>query len=101
MLYLNKKLFQLGKTQSPFRSFCHTEAEKTLHVFDKCPVTKILWNQLLLFSGAGLDFPDLTTQAALFSFINELDSLNIPQNHILLIFELCLSIKGRRSFKFE
>ena len=49
MLYLNKTLFQFGKTQSPLCSSCHTEAETTLHVFHKCYVTKILWNQLLLF----------------------------------------------------
>ena len=35
-LYLNKKLLQFGKTQSPLRSFCHTEAETTLHFFHKC-----------------------------------------------------------------
>ena len=27
VLYLNKKLFQFGKTQSPLRSFYHAEAE--------------------------------------------------------------------------
>ena len=44
VLFLNKKLFQFGKTQSPLCSFCHTEAETTLHVFHKFSVTKILWN---------------------------------------------------------
>ena len=62
VLYLNKILFQLGKTQSPFISFGHTEAETTFHVFHKCSVTKILWNQLLLFFETDLD---LTPQAAL------------------------------------
>ena len=72
-------------------SFFHTEAELTLHVFHKCSVTKILWNQLLLFFETDLDFPDLTPQTALFGFINESDNnLNILQNHMLLIFELCV-----------
>ena len=89
MLCLNKKLFQFGKTQSLLRSFCHTKAEIKLHVFYKCSVTKILWNQLLLLFEADLDFPDLTPQAALFGFINESDNnLNILQNHILSIFKL-------------
>ena len=89
VLYLNKKFFQFGKTQSPLCSFCHTEAETKLHVFHKCSVTKILWNLLLLFFETDLDFPDLTPQAALFGFINESDNnLNILQNHILLIFKL-------------
>ena len=59
VLYLNKKLFQPGKTQSHLCSFCHTEAEITLHVFHKCSVTKILWNQLSSFFETDLDFPDL------------------------------------------
>ena len=89
LLYLNKKLFQFGKTQSPLSSFCHAEAETTFHVFHKCSVTKILWNQLLLLFETDLDFPNSTPQAALSSFINEADNnLNILQNHILLIFKL-------------
>ena len=88
-LYLNEKLFQFGKTQCLLCSFYHTEAETTLHVFHKCSVTKILWNQLSLFFETDLDFPNLTPQAALFGFINESDNnLNILQNHILLIFKL-------------
>ena len=74
VLYLNKNLFQFGKTQSSLCSFCHTEAETTLHIFHKCSATKILWNQLLLFFETDLDFPDLTSQAALFGFINESDN---------------------------
>ena len=89
VLYLNKKLFQFGKTQSPLCSFCHTEAETTLHIFHKCSATKILWKRLLLFFETDLDFPDLTPQAALFGLVNESDNnLNILQNHILLIFKL-------------
>ena len=45
--------------------------------------------QLSLFFETDLNFPDLTPQAVLFGFINESDnSLNILQNHILLIFKL-------------
>ena len=68
MLYLNKKLFQFVKTQSPLCSFCHAEVEASLHVFYKCSVTKILWNQPLLLFETKLDFPDLTPQASLFWF---------------------------------
>ena len=39
----------------------------------------------LLFFETDLDFPDLTPQAALFDFINELDNnVNIFQDHILI-----------------
>ena len=49
VLYLNETFFQSGKSQSPLCSFSHTEDETTLHVFHKCSVTKILWNQIFLF----------------------------------------------------
>ena len=89
VLYLNKKLFQFSKTQSPLCSFCHNETETTLHVCHICLVTKILWNQLLLFFETDLNFPDLTSQASFFGFINGLDNnLNIIQNHILLTFKI-------------
>ena len=89
VLYLNKKLFQYGKTQSPLCAFCHIEAEATLHAFHTCSVTKILWNQLLLFFETDLDFHDVTPQTAVFGFINELGiNLNILQNHVLLTFKL-------------
>ena len=89
VLYLKKKLFQIGNNQSPLCSFCHTETKTSIHVFHKCSVIKILWNQLLLFFETDLDFPDLTPQAALFGFINEADNnLNVLQNQILLIFKL-------------
>ena len=57
-LYLNKKFFQFGKTQSPLCSFYRTEAEKTLRVFHKCSVTTILWNRSWLswFNTAGFPF---------------------------------------------
>ena len=65
------------------------EAETALHIFHECSVTKILWNQLLLFLETDLDFPDLTPQTVLFGFINEPDNnLNVLQNHILLILKL-------------
>ena len=90
MCFICVKLFQFGKAQSLLCSFCHTEAETTLHIFHKCSVTKLLWNQLLFFE-IDLGFLDVTPQSALFGFINDSDNnLNILQNHRLLIFKLCI-----------
>ena len=87
LLYLNRNLFHLGKAQSSVCSFSHTEAETTFHVFHKYSVTKIIWNQLLIFFETDLDFPDLTPQAVLFGFINESDNnLNKLQNHVIKLF---------------
>ena len=102
MLYLNKKLFQFGKTQSSLCSFCDTEAETVLHVFHKCSVNKILWNQLLLFFETYLNIPYLTLLAALFGFINKSDNnLNILQNHILIFKLYIYQSREKRSFKFK
>ena len=56
VLYLNKKLFQFGKTQSPLCSFCHTEAETTLIFFINVQLLKFFGinfyyflNQILIF----------------------------------------------------
>ena len=46
VLYLNKKFFQFGKIRYPLCSFCHTKSQTTFHVFHKCLVSKIFWNQL-------------------------------------------------------
>ena len=58
VLYMNKKHIHFGKTQPPLCSLCHTEVETILHIFHKCSVTKILWNQLLVFFETDIDFPD-------------------------------------------
>ena len=89
VLCLKKKLFQFGKAQSPLCSFCHTNAETTPHVFHKCSVAKIFWNQLLFFFLKQTLTFLIEKQTALFGFIIESDNnLNILQNHILLIFKL-------------
>ena len=53
VLHLNKKLFQGDETQSSLCSFYHTETETIFHVFHKCTVTKIPWDQILLLLGRG------------------------------------------------
>ena len=86
---MTKTFFQFDKTESSLCSFCHIEAETKLHVFHKCSITKIIWNQFLPFFETHLDVPDLTLQAAVFGFINESDNnSNILQILILLILKL-------------
>ena len=48
VLYLNKKLFLFGQTQSPLCSFCHTKSQATLLVFHKCLVNKIFLESTFL-----------------------------------------------------
>ena len=73
MIYLNKKLLQYRKTDTPLCSFCKIEAEISFHFFYECSTTKKLLNQLKLFFATHLDFADLKSQTAIIGFINELD----------------------------
>ena len=57
---------------------------------------EILCNQLLLFFETDLDFLDLTSQAALFGFINESNiNVHILQTHMLLILSYMCSNQGK------
>ena len=48
VLYLNKKLFLFGQTQSPLCSFCHTKSPTKLLVFHKCLVDKFFLESTFL-----------------------------------------------------
>ena len=48
VLYLNKKLFLFGQTQSPLCFFCHTKSQTTLLVFHKCLVNKLFLESTFL-----------------------------------------------------
>ena len=43
VLYLNKKLFEFNKINSPECSFCIFEEETTIHLFHICRKTQALW----------------------------------------------------------
>ena len=47
VLYLNKKLFEFNKINSPECSFCKCEEETTIHLFHICKKAQALWTQLL------------------------------------------------------
>ena len=47
VLYLNKKLFELNKINSPECSFSKCEEETTIHLFHICRKMQALWTQLI------------------------------------------------------
>ena len=62
VLYLNKKLFEFNKINSPECSFCNCEEEITIHWFDICRKTQALWAQLTSHLNRYLNLPHLTPQ---------------------------------------
>ena len=85
VLYLNKKLFEFNKTNSPECSFCKCEEETTIHLFYSCRKTQALWTQLTSHLNRHLNLPYLTPQIFGFLDISNKDYLIV--NHVLLLFK--------------
>ena len=49
MLYLNKRLFIFGKTDTKLCSFCNLEDEATVHLFANCTKTNTFWLTFIIF----------------------------------------------------
>ena len=64
-------LFRFGKIESPLCSFCNLKGETPYHLFYECSHTNYLRNQLRYFLSNSLDISPLTTQSAIYSFINK------------------------------
>ena len=71
VLCLNKKLFRLGKIDSPVCSFCKMIEKTPINLFYNCIKTKLLWDQLKEFiSNETLSFPSLTPQNGILGHID-------------------------------
>lgn len=81
-------LFKFGKTKTPLCSFCKSEDETVLHLFNDCLITKNIWNQVRRFFSSKLDIPIITPQSAIFGFIESKNKNNQIINHLLLIYKL-------------
>ena len=88
ILFLNKKLYLFGKTESPLCSYCNTIDETPIHLFCECNSTKYLWLQLNRHFHSGLTFPVLTPQTAILGLFNDSVSNMCLINNILLLFKL-------------
>ena len=70
--------------------------ETVLHLFYKCNIILNLRNELDLFFENEFTLFDLTPQAAFLGFLNVDSKLLLIQNHLLLIFKICI-YNSRRS----
>ena len=87
LLYLDKKVFQLGIIPHSKCSFCELYDETPEHLFYECTYAQSLWNQLRLYPSEKVALPVLTSQSAIFGFTDVLDPNYLLVNHLLLIFK--------------
>ena len=87
VLFLNKKLYTFGITNTALCSFCNTLEETPIHIFFDCVHVKCLWERLQIKFQNNFILPSLTPQTAILGLCNEVnDNFNLL-SHILLIFK--------------
>ena len=84
IFYLNKKLHTFGL------SFWKMEEETISHLFYYCIHIQDIWNQVQIYFTDCFDFSQLTPQTAIFGFHDIDNDTFLIQNHILLLFKLCI-----------
>ena len=78
VLYLNKKLFEFNKINSPECSFCKWEEETTIHLFHSC-------RKLTSYLNRNLNLPYLTSQSVISGFLDISNKDYFTVNHLLLL----------------
>ena len=102
VLYLNKKLFEFNKINSPECSFGKCEEETTIHLFHSCRKTQVLWTQLTSHLNKHFNLPYLTPQSAIFGFLDISNKDYFIVNHLLLLFKYYIyNARGRKHLAFE
>ena len=87
VLFLNKKLYTFGLTNTAFCSFCNTLEKTPLHIFFDCIHVKCFWERLRTKLQDNFILPLLTQQIAILGLYNDVsDNCNL-MSHILLIFK--------------
>ena len=86
-MYLNIKLFEFNKINSPEFSFCKCEKEATIHLFHICRKLQALWTQLTIHLNRHLNLPHLTPESAIFSFLDISNKEYLIVNHLLQLFK--------------
>ena len=102
VLYLNKKLFEFNKINSPECSFCKWEEKTTIHLFHICRRTQALWTQLTSHLNRHLDLPHLIPYSAIFGFLDMSNKDYLIVNHLLLLFKYYIyKPRDRKHLVFE
>ena len=87
VLYLKRKIFFFGKTDTKLCYFCNLEDETTLYLFTNCTKANIVWANIKEFFNGNLKHPSLTSQSAMFGFSDVHQNIFLVLHHILLLFK--------------
>ena len=88
ILYLNKKLFLFGLSDTSNCPFCNTENEDTVHLFHACTQTTALWHALKNALIDVLPLPDLSAKYSVLGFFDHARENCVLVNHLLLIYKI-------------
>ena len=91
-LYLYKHLYISKLRDTKLCSFCSWEDETIFHLFANCSKSKTLWNSLKEFFKDIINLPSLTTQSAIFGFLQTDQELFLILNYLLLLFKYYLYV---------
>ena len=90
VLFLNKKLFMFGLSETSLCSFCAIHDEDIPHLFFHCPETSSLWLDLVTALLPNCVIPELDQKTALLGLFDaQRENYNMV-NHILIIFKIYL-----------
>ena len=87
VLFLHKKLYTFGITNTALCSFCNTLEETPIHIFFDCVYVKCLWERLRMKFQNDFILPSLTPQTAILGLYNEANDNYNLLNYILLVFK--------------
>ena len=96
VLFLTKKLYTFGITNTALYSFRNTIQETPIHIFFDCVHVKFLWEWLRMKFQNDFILTSLTLQTAILGLYNEPNDNNLL-SHILLIFKYYIYISKRKT----
>ena len=88
ILFLNKKLYLFGLSETSLCSYCENVDEDIGHLFYACQSTMNLWSQLKILLEPYITLPILNAKNALLGFYDDELDHSYLINHILLIFKI-------------
>ena len=92
VLFLNKKLYTFGITNTALCCFCNTVEETPIHIFFDCVHVKCLLGRLRMKFQNDFILASLTPQTAILGLYNEANDNYNLLSHILLIFKYYICI---------
>ena len=94
ILFLNNRLFKMGKVDSSLCSFCKVTSETIVHTFCSCNKSKLLWQKIQNLCKPAFSLPELSPEIVIFLLFDAREYI-ILQNFILLLYKKF--IKEKRS----